>query len=359
MSSFTSPLTFYVVFHPGCAKSRALADDLFRWFRMQQDGDESRREVELAREPRPLDDTGQLWTVQPAVAIHAEAAGFSRPMAPLSQVVHVGWEPEASGEGVEQVVDRLLLEVLLAEFYRRLCRSMAPEVGADTVLLTFAPDPWTFTRLTGALRKRPNGLPVRIGYPGFGLRSGELEGLVRLAEDLGYPNGTRFVTLEELREPFEPHPIAPAAARPIAALSAGGDLLGMAPWGAGPIHADDLVVRLSRRLLRAGWRLAYGGTLARIETNITRSLIAVATGYAAERERAAGVRRTTRDHPPPRISTFRPSSTTSPGRTTCSCPSGRWPSSWVSAASRQSGRKRSRVCWTRSSTPRTARAARS
>lgn len=242
-----------------------------------------RREVELAREPRMLAKNPKVWTVQPAVAVHAEEQGFSRPMAPLSQVVHVGWDP--TGGSVERVVDRLLLEVLLAEFYRQLCQLRAVGTGDDTVLLTFTPDPWTFTRLTGVFREEKRALPKVVAYPGFGLRAGDLEGLTRLARDLGYDANVRFVTLEELgeRQLGGNH----GTKRPRAVLSAGGDLAGTSPWGAGPLHTDDVVVRLSRRLLRAGWRLAYGGTLADLETDITRSLFSVATGYTAEHERDA------------------------------------------------------------------------
>lgn len=209
-------------------------------------------------------------------------------MAPLSHVVHIGWRSaEANGDAVQEVVDRLLLEILLAEFYRRLCTALADSRPEDehTVYLSFVPDPWTLTRLVGAWRKGHGTLPTKIVYPGFGLRTAELRELLDIAEDLGFkPTQGGFTTLEELGSPIGPQRSVERAQRPIAVLSAGGALAGMAPKGAAEEHADDLLVRLSLRLLRSGWRLSYGGTLGDFESNVTKSLLEVARGYTAEQD---------------------------------------------------------------------------
>lgn len=255
-----------------------------------------RREVELARTPRPLlPEDGRAWTVQPAVAMHSEGGTFRRPMPALSQVVHIGWRSaEAQGDAVQEVVDRLLLEVLLAEFYRRLCRKLMAEdqtsTSDQTLYLSFVPDPWTLVRLTGEWRARAENrdkdLPTRIAYPGFGLRSGELLELRRVAQDLGYEQSDHlFMTLEEVQQKSPPTPAHggdKALRKPIAVLSAGGQLRDMADRGASVEHADDLLVRLSLRLLRSGWRLAYGGTLGDLTSNVTRSLMEVARAYGEE-----------------------------------------------------------------------------
>lgn len=248
-----------------------------------------RQEVKLARTPRCLDGThGRVWTVQPAVALHTEGGAWRRPMAPLSHVVHIGWRSaEAKTDAVQEVVDRLLLEILLAEFYRRLCTAVADSRPKDdrTVYLSFVPDPWTLTRLAGEWRRRYEALPTKIVYPGFGLRTAELRELLDIAEDLGLeltPGG--FTTLEELGSPTGSKRPLGRAQRPIAVLSAGGTLAAMAHEGVAVEHADDLLVRLSLRLLRNGWRLSYGGTLGNIESNVTKSLLEVARGYTAEQD---------------------------------------------------------------------------
>lgn len=259
-----------------------------------------REEVRLARTPRRIGPAGcRVWAVRPAVGVNIGGTGERRPMAPLSNVVHIGWEGmEANGDAVEELVDRLLLEVLVSEFYRRVCLEIDRSINRDLkiVLLTFPPTPWTLARLTGDLSSgaatgSPPVLPTHIAYPGFGLRAGELLELQEIAKDLGYPHpqGGLFVTLEELIPEGPLHrSIDPSLAPPpdhpdlIAVLSAGGELKEMAAWGASTEHADDFLVRVSHRLLRRGWRLAYGGTLSGPITNITESLIDAAQTFAEE-----------------------------------------------------------------------------
>ena len=336
-----------------------------------------RREVQVARTPRRLkvpktaneearQRSSQVWRVQPALGLIVPGGGYRRPMDALSQVVHLGWkEAEAQGDAVTRMVDRLLLEVLLSRFHQRLCAQICdppnqdPRYDEHTLYLTFVPSPWTLTCIRGELGTDA-GLPTRIAYPGFGLRSAELEELREVAARLGWANPEiLFVTHEELsacsrsrgantkqaaklrkEAKFRKKEVeqdlqslsttfekasaeeevarateildhrgdvrGPRAAlqalrradcwtargkgtsaavneRCLVVLSAGGSLKDMAPAGADAEHADDIVVRLSRRLLRTGWRLSFGGTLGNLKANITGSLLEVARTYANER----------------------------------------------------------------------------
>ena len=65
-------------------------------------------------------------------------------------------------------------------------------------------------------------------------------------------------------------------------LSAGGDINELARHGLGMEHVDELMVRLSRRLLRADHLLAFGGTLGNPEQELTKLLIDAALGWLSE-----------------------------------------------------------------------------
>lgn len=142
-----------------------------------------RREAREARTPRRLGDFDPqrlvlAWTVQPTVAILHPGALWSAPMAQLAQVPHVGWAAATQKARVEDVIDRLLLEALLVEFYRRYAaiiqRAFGPAAsgapspegtesptrtesprsasqGCRIAFITWVPEPWTLARLVGDL----------------------------------------------------------------------------------------------------------------------------------------------------------------------------------------------------------------
>lgn len=66
------------------------------------------------------------------------------------------------------------------------------------------------------------------------------------------------------------------------ALSVGGSDRDLAQYGLGREHANELMVRLSRRLLQDGHRLAYGGTLRTARDELTSLLIDAAQGWLDE-----------------------------------------------------------------------------
>ena len=66
------------------------------------------------------------------------------------------------------------------------------------------------------------------------------------------------------------------------ALSAGGLDSELAAHGLGMEHVDELMVRLSRQLLREGHRLSFGGTLGDPDARLTELLIDAAHGWLGE-----------------------------------------------------------------------------
>ncbi|NVB37304.1 TIR domain-containing protein [Pseudenhygromyxa sp. WMMC2535] len=260
-----------------------------------------RREVTLAREPRPLPLPAdaranvEAWTVQPVVAVHQARGSWSRPMAQLAQVPHVGWpdDPERVPDRVADVVDRLLLEALLVSFYRRFAQLNATrptllEGKADNrhlVLITWIPDPWSLILLLGHLRQYADKELV-IAYPGHGLRTAEVDELTTLLETMR--DGTdetrvHLISQEQLyvdaRERGEPFGLT-------VAMSGGGGDDDLEPYGTGPRHVDDLFTRLARRLLGQGCTLLYGGTLGIARSNLTMALIETARGWKNQQSRA-------------------------------------------------------------------------
>lgn len=246
-----------------------------------------RREVNLARTPRQLvatlDGAVTAWTVQPTIALSRHGAGWSRPLAQLAQVPHVGWEPDQDKvrARVEDIVDRLLLEALLVEYYRRYARALmatgSPDPGRQLALMTWVPDPWSLMQLLGQLQPVAGARELVLAYPGHGLRTAErreLHDLVALTgRQLGLP--VRMVTQERLGEVELPA----APDHLLIALSAGGEAADLEPAGVGPKHVDDLLVRLTRRLLERDNRVVYGGTLGEYATDLTRALIDTALGW--------------------------------------------------------------------------------
>ncbi len=300
-----------------------------------------RQEVSLARQPRDITPKGvgaaiSAWTVQPAVALVRSQSRWSRPLAQLVQVPHVGWITESAarpGETeqeekerrdrdrlairarVEDVVDRVVLEALLVEFYRRYAILLANElkdvVDQQIVLVTWVPDPWSLVHLLGPLPL--TGRPLVLAYPGHGLRTAERRELSELCNALngqGLPTGQpeegqpeekqreegrpraggpkpRLISQERLSERDLHTPLP----RLKIALSAGGEAADLEPAGVSPRHLDDLMTRLSRRLLESNCKLHYGGTLANQSANLTGALIETARGWDREAD-ASGKQKT-------------------------------------------------------------------
>lgn len=80
-----------------------------------------RREAMLARTPTRIAESkgSQVWKVQPVVAVHQPGPGWVRGVPRLEGVPRIGWNDIVPEDQTERVVDRLVLEVLLANVHRR------------------------------------------------------------------------------------------------------------------------------------------------------------------------------------------------------------------------------------------------
>ena len=274
-----------------------------------------RREVNVARWPRYFGKESQkaddvsIWTVQPAVAVSRGGDQWTRPLSQLAQVPHIGWPlepPPTDDDGnadadavvryredvhrrIADVVDRLLLETLMASFYRRMAEILKERYsrfeGRRIALLTWVPDPWSLVHLRGKLLSVDADNAWIVAYPGYGLRNEEqeeLEGLVKSIEvdRRDKSVGISLVNQEQLGIRLSRQPkIEKKSAAMVVGLSAGGVSRDVEAAGIGMKHVNEMTVRLTRRLIEAGIQVQYGGTLSSPDMPLTAELIDVAKGW--------------------------------------------------------------------------------
>ena len=251
-----------------------------------------RYEVQQARTPRPLDlphdGHGRIkaWTVQPSVAISSNRTNWSRPMAQLAQVPHLGWgHAPQTKERIEDVVDRLLLEILLVNFYREYAPNLADylikaQPDRRVALLTWVPDPWSIAKVWRSMPERSE--QWTIAYPGHGLRTAERSELESLIADLNNheqasPNRWRLLSQERLLQSPDAKP------RPgiRVALSTGGQPADIERAGVAVKVIDDLLIRMTRRLVEAHVQVRFGGRTADHRSPLSEGLLEVAQGWDA------------------------------------------------------------------------------
>lgn len=156
-----------------------------------------RLEANAARTPRRSPEAN-VWTTQPAVAVDVPGPGWVRALPALAGVPHTGWvetEPEVVARGA---ADRLALEVLLHEAWRRTAAGLAQGLGNDEAhFLAFLPDPWTIQAL---LTQLPTDRVHPLYHPGSGLRADEAAELEAL-----FDGRVRFHSFDTLL----PSPVPP------------------------------------------------------------------------------------------------------------------------------------------------------
>lgn len=259
-----------------------------------------RLEATTARSPRPIGMVGtraSAWQVVPGVTVQQHAAAWSKAMAPLVHVPGIGWPQVAADEAVRDriadIVDRLLLEMLLATFYRRQAQSLRKKArslgaGSHLAVLTWVPEPWSLACVIGQILEN-SGIAARlseivVAYPGHGLRAQELSELEAWIDQVvvaprraaGKQLRVRLQTHETLELALES---SAGTERGVVCISGAGHDTELEQAGVGLPHANDFLVRLARRLLSIGWHLAYGGSLEPRYANLTESLIGAARGW--------------------------------------------------------------------------------
>ncbi|HND33023.1 MAG TPA: hypothetical protein PLA94_23660, partial [Myxococcota bacterium] len=237
-----------------------------------------RLEARAARTPVRSRNLKNLYKAQPLVAVHLAGTRWTRAVGPLAQVPHIGWPTDPSDPARERrlqqdrivdVVDRLLLEVLLAGLMRAVATA-----HPDAVVLDFVPDAWSLAEIHKQLDRRQE--PVHILYPGHGLRPAEREELERVVGQL-FPRGSSLDAVEERnlglgRLPEEGRDVA---------ISTGGVSEELWREGLGLEHINDLLLRLTRQLLSRGHRCVFGGALNQ-QDSFTASILDTAEAWSRE-----------------------------------------------------------------------------
>jgi hypothetical protein len=152
-----------------------------------------RREATLARTPRLVGNPSEtdpslcIWTLQPVVAVHQSRSAWAHSLPMLAGVPRIGWDENNPDTTTAAVVDRLVLEMLLAYTHRRVAERLStaqkkPE--GPSCFITWVPDTWTLVTLREKLTAQ--SIPVRhIVYPGHGLSTIELSELKPILNTFG------------------------------------------------------------------------------------------------------------------------------------------------------------------------------
>jgi hypothetical protein len=140
-----------------------------------------RREAELARTPRCVrnsseaDTPSRVWTLQPVVAVHEPRTAWVHSLPMLAGVPRIGWDENNPVSTTASVVDRLVLEMLLAYTHRRVALRLNKALShqPDMCFITWVPDTWTLVALKEKLKEKRISVQ-QIIFPGYGLPTMEL-----------------------------------------------------------------------------------------------------------------------------------------------------------------------------------------
>ena len=161
-----------------------------------------RREAKLARTPIRLekpDDESLVWTIQPVIAVHEPKSNWVRGVPMLEGVPRIGWDKTLSDKQVEQVVDRLVLEILLRNVHLKLAVELDKFFSGaeryEICIITWVPDTWTLSALR--LKMGPQASSVRrIIYPGYGLTVAEFAELEPVFT--AFHPATKMISFEDI-----------------------------------------------------------------------------------------------------------------------------------------------------------------
>lgn len=117
----------------------------------------------------------------------------------LESVPRVGWDASRPDGQIERIVDRLVLEVLLAHVHRKVAdelesRDKPHRKHLETCYLTWVPDAWTLSVVRDQLNRQASRIR-RIVYPGYGLTTAEEKELNPVIR--GFHRDTELVSYEE------------------------------------------------------------------------------------------------------------------------------------------------------------------
>ncbi|HBH51306.1 MAG TPA: hypothetical protein DDY91_05380 [Planctomycetaceae bacterium] len=235
-----------------------------------------RLEARRARRPRRISNT-TVWRVQPTLAVSAAGNLWSRSVPMLEGVPRIGWNPNDLAASTEMIVDRLVLEMMLAHNNRQLAlqlRRLDKEKEEQIAYITWVPDTWSLLALRDEINEdwtkgrtsgevspstpAPSSKIKKIVYPGYGLTKSELRDLQPAIEAFG-PQ-TWLVSFDDHRRALDYDPDFSLAwdhrqRRLLVALSTE-DAPELADQGCGAEHCHELLIRLSTRLMNSHQRVA-------------------------------------------------------------------------------------------------------
>jgi hypothetical protein len=171
-----------------------------------------RIELQRARTPKREEEDdetpGNVWRIQPVIAILNPEKTWTRGLATLEGVPRIGWNAAEAASVIESTVDRFVLEMMLSQVRLRTCQALSRTHKHDaesTCFLTWVPDTWTLGALRSEMKraKQDPGDIRRIVYPGQGLSPAELKDL-RIQVEAFHSETTLLSFDEYLTQPHEP-----------------------------------------------------------------------------------------------------------------------------------------------------------
>jgi hypothetical protein len=220
-----------------------------------------RKEVALARKPRPDGPGVRCWRIHPVLVIDALRSKPSRCIPELGNATIVRWSPE----GALGIVDLLMLEVLLGGYHQLRARQVASLDGRQVI--SWTPDVPTLL----SLQQQAGEIVQQVVYPGHALPETEAQ-LLR-----EYFPALQLCTFEEIERP--PEPIASRAHERVVGLStAFNEELG--PLGLGREHLEEVTLRIARCIVDVGGRIAFGGMLN--SSGLTETLLTLVRTLSAD-----------------------------------------------------------------------------
>ncbi len=237
-----------------------------------------RREVMLARSPRREPGHPHCWSVRPLLVVDQLDRAPTRSIAELGSATVVRWQPEQA----LQTVDLLMLEVLLGSYHRLRARQIPPAPGRQVI--AWAPDPVTLLSLLRAAGiddgdgdgDSGDGRAVdEVVYPGHALPQADRDALARWFPKL------RLRSFAQAEAAFAAQP--QAAAGRLVGLSIGFNPE-LGALGLGSEHFEELVLAVTRCIVEAGGRIAFGGMLR--TSGMTETLLTLARSLVSDDDSA-------------------------------------------------------------------------
>jgi hypothetical protein len=213
----------------------------------------------------------------PVVAVVSPGSSWSRALPMLEGVPRIGWNHEKESVSTELIVDRLVLEMMLAQVNRKVAddlRRVSKDKEQEICFITWVPDSWSLLALREALdgqqltpggsdgrrRRGTRSAKIRkIIYPGYGLSRSELRDLQPAIA--AFSSETRLVSFEEHWQSIDwndEQRISHTAhhERLLVALSTEAGAKSLQTAGLGTEHCEELLMRVVSSLLTRNQRVA-------------------------------------------------------------------------------------------------------